>query len=90
MSRHLFKSGLTLAMLFASLLAYPAMGLAQSSGGSDSVSMQSLLKRGFEIRAAAPNGSKYVVFLQKDQAAYACEFVTLKVSRCGSINNEAN
>lgn len=64
--------------------------VAQSSSGGESVSMKSLLSRGFEIKAAAPNGSKYVVFMQKDKAAYACEFVTLKTSRCGAINNEAN
>jgi hypothetical protein len=75
---------------FAALLvlssAQPSM--AQTSGG-DSVSMKTLLQQGYEIRAAAPNGSQYVVFLQKGKSAYACEFVTLTTSRCGSINKEA-
>ncbi len=62
--------------------------LAQSSGG-EGVSMQTLLKRGYEIKAAAPNGAQYVVFLQKGNSAYACEFVTITNSRCGSINKEA-
>ncbi|MCY6380456.1 hypothetical protein OQ273_06685 [Hoeflea prorocentri] len=61
---------------------------AQSSSGSG-VSMRTLLQRGFEIKAAAPNGSQYVVFLQKGKAAYACEFKTLTSSRCGAINSES-
>ena len=39
--------------------------------------MGRLLSQGYEIRAAVPNGTRYIVFLQKDQSAYACEFVTL-------------
>ncbi|MEX3009335.1 hypothetical protein [Hoeflea sp. TYP-13] len=62
---------------------------AQSSGGSGAT-MKSLLQQGYEIKAAAPNGSKYVVFMQKDNSAYACEFVTVTSSRCGAINSEAN
>lgn len=64
---------------------------AQSVGSnSGSVSMASLVAKGYEIKAAVPNGSKYVVFVQKGKSAYACEFVTIKISRCGAINNEAN
>ncbi len=80
----------SLMIIIAGTLIGATSAFAQSSSGGESVSMKSLLNRGFEIKAAAPNGSKYVVFLQKDKAAYACEFVTLKTSRCGAINNEAN
>ncbi|KQY19220.1 hypothetical protein ASD32_07655 [Rhizobium sp. Root483D2] len=58
----------------------PAMSNSSGSG------MGRLLSQGYEIRAAVPNGTRYIVFLQKDQSAYACEFVTLTTSRCGSIN----
>ena len=58
----------------------PALGSSSGSG------MGKLLTQGYEIRAAVPNGTRYIVFLQKDQSAYACEFVSLTKSRCGSIN----
>jgi hypothetical protein len=62
---------------------------AQSTGGSSlstSATMADLLADGYEIKAAAPNGSKFVVFLQKDKSAYACEFVSVTSSRCRTIN----
>lgn len=48
--------------------------------------MADLLSRGYEIKTAVPNGGKFIVFMQKDQSAYACEFSSLTGSRCGSIN----
>ncbi|MDQ0319901.1 hypothetical protein QO002_002039 [Pararhizobium capsulatum DSM 1112] len=68
--------------------------LAQDTGvaSSDDVSssaesgMGNLLVKGYEIRAAVQNGTRYIVFLQKEKSAYACEFVSLTKSRCGSIN----
>lgn len=60
--------------------------LAPSSGDSGSgSSVGKLIEQGYEIKAAVPNGSKYVVFLQREKKAYACEFVTLSSSRCGEI-----
>ncbi len=58
---------------------------AQTSGVS-STSMKQLLEEGYEIKAAVPNGSKFVVFMQKEQSAYACEFVSVTQTRCGAIN----
>jgi hypothetical protein len=58
----------------------PSMSSSSGSG------MGKLLSQGYEIRAAVPNGTRYIVFMQKDQSAYACEFVSLTNSRCGSIN----
>ncbi len=77
------------AMTIAAILAGLQTAAAQSSGSSGET-MKSLLEQGYEIKAAAPNGNKYVVFMQKDKAAYACEFVTVTNSRCGAINSEAN
>jgi len=73
------------SVLLACVAASPA--IAQSSGVT--TDMKTLLRQGFDIRAAAPNGDKFVVFLQKDRNAYACEFVTLTLSRCGAINKES-
>ncbi|ACI54557.1 hypothetical protein GGI64_000964 [Rhizobium leguminosarum] len=49
-------------------------------------SMGDLLSKGYQIKAAIPNGSKFVVFMQKDQSAYACEMQSLTASRCGTLN----
>ncbi|EJC78833.1 hypothetical protein Rleg4DRAFT_0406 [Rhizobium leguminosarum bv. trifolii WSM2297] len=49
-------------------------------------SMGELLSKGYQIKAAIPNGSKFVVFMQKDQSAYACEMQSLTASRCGTLN----
>lgn len=85
MMRQLLSFVLGAAMLLpvAAMLA-----LAQDSGG-DSNTMRGLLRQGFEIKAMAPNGAQYVVLLQKDTSAYACEFVTVTNSRCRAINQEA-
>ncbi|KQS93875.1 MULTISPECIES: hypothetical protein [unclassified Rhizobium] len=56
------------------------------AGGSSGGTLGQLLSRGYEIKAAVPNGTRYIVFVQKDQSAFACEFVSLAKSRCGSIN----
>jgi hypothetical protein len=48
--------------------------------------MSELLSQGYDIKAAVPNGGKFIVFMQKDQSAYACEFQSLTGARCGSIN----
>jgi hypothetical protein len=49
--------------------------------------MGELLSKGYQIKAAVPNGGKFfVVFLQKDQSAYACEMKSLTSSQCGALN----
>ena len=74
------------------LLALASGASAQEDVGSESSAalrggtMPALLSRGYEIKAAVANGTRYIVFLQKDQSAYACEFVSVTKSRCGSIN----
>ena len=57
---------------------------SQAGGGSSSV--KQLLSQGYEIKSSLPNGGKFIVFMQKDKAAYACEFVTVTKSRCESLN----
>lgn len=80
-----------LAVLLAVALAGPALaqqsvssGGAGNASGGDSIG--ALVARGYEIKAAAPNADKFVVFLQKDSTAFACEFVTVSRSRCEQIN----
>ena len=64
----------------------PANGDAAGSADAQST-MADLVSRGYEIKAAVPNGSgKFIVFMQKDKSAYACEFSSLTGARCGSIN----
>ncbi|HXV30498.1 MAG TPA: hypothetical protein VD840_09225 [Sinorhizobium sp.] len=73
---------LGLLAIVSAAFAQEQVASETSSGGS----MAALLAKGYEIKAATANGTRYIVFLQKDQSAYACEFVTLTKSRCGSIN----
>jgi hypothetical protein len=81
----MFRSILAaVAVLSASAAFAQETGISSSSGGS--TSMASLLSQGYEIRTSVQNGTKTIVFLQKDKTAYACEFVSLTRSRCGSIN----
>lgn len=77
------------AAIAALVSAVPAVSQAQEasttfSGGS--ASMGKLLSEGYEIKTSVLNGTKLIVFMQKDKTAYACEFVTLTRSRCGVIN----
>ncbi len=70
------------------LLATAAAANAQEEVqvGASSASMGQLASQGYEIKAAAPNGSRYVVFMQKDTSAYACEFVNTTQTQCRQIN----
>ncbi len=80
----------------AVLLAIAPAALAQQDSGapdtagsaisSGNRTMKDLLSEGYEIRSSVPNGTKFIVFMQKDKSAYACEFVSLTRSRCGAIN----
>lgn len=85
-----------LALLVLGLAASPAVAQtanpSNSLGGpsgavsSGSRSMGALVAEGYEIKASSPTGNRFVVFLQKEGSAYACEFVTLSNSRCGEID----
>jgi hypothetical protein len=55
---------------------------SSASGGT----IGALIAEGYEIKAAVPNGKRFVVFLQKETTGYACELVNLTRSQCGKIN----
>ncbi|WP_435532389.1 hypothetical protein [Rhizobium aquaticum] len=76
---------------FISVVASSA--LAETLGGNTGKNaplppstMKDLLKQGYEIKSAIPNGEKFVIFMQKEQSAYACEFVSVTNTKCGAIN----
>ena len=62
------------------------LGQQEAEPPAEQSSMGELLSKGYEIKAAVPNGGKFVVFMQKDQSAYACEMQSLTASRCGTLN----
>jgi hypothetical protein len=75
-----------LAIVALLVIAASAARAQDTTEGSVSMSMAQLVKDGYEIKAAAPNGSRYVVFMQKEKSAYACEFVNVTTTRCRQIN----
>jgi len=64
----------------------PVAGFPAAGTAAGESTMAELLTKGYDIKAAVPNGGKFIVFMQKDQSAYACEFESLTGTRCGSIN----
>lgn len=72
--------------LAGSASAQEAASDPASSQTGGNAGMGALVSQGYEIRAAVRQGDRTIVFLQKDKSAYACDFVTLTKSRCGSIN----
>ncbi len=77
------------AVLTTAVCLAAGSALAQSSAvsqGSSSADMASLIDQGYEIKTSVPNGTRFIVFLQKEKSAYACEFVSVTGSRCKSIN----
>ena len=73
---------------FAAIVFFAATAaFAQDADvGSAAKTMGQLVSEGYEIKAAAPNGSRYVIFMQNDQSAYACEFVNTANTQCRPIN----
>ncbi len=72
-----------IALLLVTAFAVQAQ---EAEGTVASATMGELVGQGYEIKAAAPNGSRYVVFMQKDKSAYACEFVNTAQTQCRQIN----
>ena len=68
------------------LLAATAAHAQDAETGSGAKTIGQLVSEGYEIKAAAPNGSRYVIFMQNDQSAYACEFVNTANTQCRPIN----
>ena len=78
-------------ILTAFALLAASAALAQERASPDAIKGSStiadLLSKGFEIKAAVPNGTtKFIVFMQKGNSAYACEFLTVTKTRCGTLN----
>ncbi|GEM_PF-325529 len=85
------QTGRTQSLPTINLQGSNAPGANSAKGGnavkqSEDSTVADLLSRGYQIKAAVPNGGKFVVFMQKDQSAYACEFSSLTNTRCGSLN----
>jgi len=75
--------------LIASLVLASGAALAQdatdATASAEGSSMGTLISEGYEIKAAVPNGKRFVVFLQKDNEGYACDMANLTASQCGKI-----
>ncbi|KAA1177752.1 hypothetical protein FP026_21305 [Rhizobium tropici] len=85
------QTGNTQALPNINMQGSTAIGGKSAKGGNEvqasgASTIADLLSRGYQIKAAVPNGGKFVVFMQKDQSAYACEFSSLTNTRCGSLN----
>lgn len=74
---------LTLASFILAITAAQAQSTSYFENGGGSVG--ELVADGYEIKSAILNNGKYIVFLQKDRKAYACEFSKVNKSRCGEI-----
>ena len=83
---------LRLSVALAALIATFAIAQAQDAGiGSEAApaqarTMAQLLAEGYEIKGTAQASSRYIVFMQKEKSAYACQFVTVTTTRCGLLN----
>ena len=75
-----------LSVLSSSVFAATVGGNSGANASAPQATMKELLAQGYEIKSAIPNGDKFVVFMQKDQSAYACEFVSVTNTKCGAIN----
>ena len=77
------KVALAIAAVFLTAAAAHAQ---QADDAVVSSTMGELVSQGYEIKAAAPNGSRFVIFMQNDKSAYACEFVNTTQTQCRLIN----
>jgi hypothetical protein len=76
--------------LVASAICLATVAVAQEDNtakpATDGSTIGQLIADGYEIKAAVPNGKRFVLFLQKDKTGYACEMAGLSTSQCGKIN----
>ena len=77
------KVALAIAAVFLTAAAAHAQ---QADEPVVSSTMGELVSQGYEIKAAAPNGSRFVIFMQNEKSAYACEFVNTTKTQCRQIN----
>lgn len=79
----------TMAVLLSgasAAFAQTATDTMKSVSSGAGATIRGLLSAGYEIKASVPNGKRFIVFLQKDKSAYACEFATVAESRCEPLN----
>lgn len=75
------------ALAIAAIVLTAAAAQAQQADEPvASSTMGELVSQGYEIKAAAPNGSRFVIFMQNEKSAYACEFVNTTQTQCRQIN----
>lgn len=76
-----------IAVLMAALLGSACVAQAQSSTRFENAggSVGQLVAQGYEIKSVVLNSGKYIVFLQKERKAFACEFSRVNRSRCAEI-----
>ena len=72
--------------IVAVFLTAAAAHAQQADDAVVSSTMGELVSQGYEIKAAAPNGSRFVIFMQNEKSAYACEFVNTTKTQCRQIN----
>ena len=72
--------------IVAVFLTAAAAHAQQTDDAVVSSTMGELVSQGYEIKAAAPNGSRFVIFMQNEKSAYACEFVNTTKTQCRQIN----
>ena len=68
----------------------PKLGAEEITPPSGQATIGELVSKGYQIKAAVPNGKKFVVFLQKDQSAYACRASTTRSTKSGSPTRAAS
>ncbi len=82
----MLRLSFALAVLAASAAAAQAQETdASPQAGTTQSTMARLLADGYEIKGTAQASSRYIVFMQKEKTAYACQFVTVTTTRCGLI-----
>ena len=80
----MLKMVLAASVVLVSSAAF-AQDATNETTSAEGSSMGTLISEGYEIKAAVPNGKRFVVFLQKDNEGYACEMANLTTSQCGKI-----
>jgi hypothetical protein len=77
------RIALLISALLIGLGAAQAQSTSRFENGGGSVGQ--LVADGYEIKSVVLNNGKYIVFLQKERKAFACEFSRVDRSRCGEI-----
>lgn len=82
----MIKVALAASAILLATVAFAQEDEQKPAKSSDGSTIGQLIAQGYEIKAAVPNGKRFVVFLQQDSTGYACEMTGLSTSQCGKIN----